>query len=93
MSDQYSPPLHVVEAWAKHCRCCSSCRPYPCDGVAAGGLCDGLDCICDDYDPDDPDEDDQYSLGPEECYMDNKGQCSMAGSEYCDFECPNGGCS
>ena len=38
---------------AKHCRCCGSCSPRPCDGVCAGGMCDEARCSCDDdYEPD-----------------------------------------
>jgi hypothetical protein len=46
MSEVYAPPTHVINVWKKHCSCCESCSPYPCDGVAAGGLCDDLECDC-----------------------------------------------
>lgn len=32
-----------------------------------------------------------YGFEPE-CYMDADGYCSAAGSEHCDWDCPNGGC-
>lgn len=41
------------------------------------------------YDPD-PDADDEDAFGylMDECGQSPGGGCSMAGSEYCDFECP-----
>jgi hypothetical protein len=38
-------------------------------------------------DPDATDSDAIENL-MDECGQDSSGQCSMAGSEYCDFECP-----
>ena len=46
--DNYAPPQHVIDEWIKQCNCCPLCSPCPCDGVAAGGLCDNLPCDCDD---------------------------------------------
>jgi hypothetical protein len=46
MSEDYAPPSHVITEWKKHCSCCESCSPSPCDGVASGGLCDNLECDC-----------------------------------------------
>ncbi len=47
---EYSPPQHAIDEWKKHCECCSECSTVPCDGVSAGGMCDGL-CHCNyDYD-------------------------------------------
>lgn len=46
---------------------------------------------CDDLDLDYEDDDQPYGFEPE-CYMDASGQCSAAGSEHCDWDCPNGGC-
>lgn len=43
----YEPPQHVIEEWKKHCQCCPHCSVHPCDGVAAGGYCDNVDCDCD----------------------------------------------
>lgn len=37
-----------------------------------------------DYD-DDPDEEDDF----DDCGLCEDGQCRMAGTEHCDFECPN----
>jgi hypothetical protein len=42
-----------------------------------------LDALDDDEAP--------YGFEPE-CYMDSDGYCSAAGSEHCDWDCPNGGC-
>lgn len=39
----------------------------------------------DDYECDPEDDEDDDSL---DCGMERNGQCSMAGSEQCDFECP-----
>lgn len=39
----------------------------------------------DDYEFDPEDEEDDELM---DCGMDRSGQCSMAGSEQCDFECP-----
>lgn len=47
---------------------------------------------CDDFDDDDielgdePDWQDEWEEF--DCHMDRSGQCGMAGSEDCDFECP-----
>lgn len=46
-----------------------------------------------DYDPTDFPDDDDGLEGEEEEYFDcgwmREGGCSLAGSEECDFECPN----
>jgi hypothetical protein len=39
-----------------------------------------------------PDDDDDFDYEEEwefDCHMDRNGICGMAGSEDCDFECPN----
>ena len=38
--------------------------------------------------PDEPDETDAWEEYEMACGMDRDGQCSQAGTEYCDFECP-----
>ena len=38
------------------------------------------------------DDEEQYYAFESECHMDADGHCSAAGSEYCDWECPEGGC-
>ena len=43
----------------------------------------GMQSMPDDYD--DPGDED----GLADCGLMNNGSCSMAGSEFCDFECPN----
>ena len=87
METDYSPPQHVIDEWKKHCRCCPHCSPNPCDGVAAGGMCDNVECDCFG------DDDDEQPHGFEpECHMGADGYCSAAGSEHCDWDCPNGGC-
>lgn len=49
----YRPPQYVIDEWKRQCHCCPLCnQPIPCDGVAAGGLCDDL-CDCDDLDEQD----------------------------------------
>lgn len=50
--NDYHPPQHVVEEWKKHCKCCPNCSDHPCDGVSAGGMCDDIECICDNDDLD-----------------------------------------
>lgn len=54
-----------------------------------GGLC--ASCIAEemDYDPavDDRYEPDEF----DDCGLMPDGQCTRAGSEECDWECPNGG--
>jgi len=49
VSEEYKPPNHVMNEWRKACGCCPECSPYPCDGVMAGGMCDHLDCECDNH--------------------------------------------
>jgi len=45
--------------------------------------------MSDDFDPYDDDlEDDEDDLYVDECGMGHDGQCSMAGSEWCDWDCP-----
>lgn len=39
-----------------------------------------------DYDDDLDDEDEDFGF---DCGLDDEGQCSMAGTEDCDFECPH----
>ena len=39
-----------------------------------------------DYDDDEPDDGDDWDLN---CHMMPDGQCSTAGSEDCEFECPH----
>lgn len=43
-------------------------------------------CECDFYD--DYDDFDEYDPA-DECMLGPDGQCGAAGSEWCDFECPN----
>lgn len=81
MTDEYAPPKHVVAEWKRQCDCCPECSPHPCDGVMAGGMCDNLSCECDDHEAVDELEAD--------CHMMPDGYCMAAGSEYCEFECPN----
>lgn len=55
-----SEARHYV-ALAKECRCCSDCWSLPCEGCAAGGVCDQI-CNCDDDDVSGPaalDDDDE----------------------------------
>ena len=54
--DDFMPPPSFFEERAKDCRCCECTNP-PCEGVCAGGVCDGL-CVCrkDDFDFDDDDD-------------------------------------
>lgn len=37
------------------------------------------------------DDEEPYGFEPE-CYMGADGYCSAAGSEHCDWDCPEGGC-
>lgn len=53
-----------------------------CDGVMAGGMCDSMECACDD-------DYEDYEEPEEECYMTPDGYCMAAGSEYCDWDCQN----
>lgn len=53
MSEDYSPPPHVIFEWSKHCDCCPQCNDHPCAGVCAGGICDDMDCRCNDAFEDD----------------------------------------
>lgn len=81
------PPAHVVKEWMKHCDCCPSCQQdIPCGGVQAGGLCDDL-CECDD----ERDELTEHEQKLDECGETDDGFCTLAGTEYCDFECPFSG--
>jgi hypothetical protein len=59
----YMPPPSVMEAVAIKCSCCSQCWGCPCDGVMAGGLCDGMKCTCNDRDYDSLDYDDGNESG------------------------------
>ena len=84
MTEEYSPPQHVIDEWKKSCSCCPECyMDIPCGGVQAGGMCDEM-CQC-------IDEDEQCGF-ESECYMGADGICSAAGSEHCDWDCPDGGC-
>lgn len=47
------------------------------------------DTLDDPYRHDDDDEYEDENDLEEECGLDYDGQCSMAGSEHCDFICPN----
>ena len=51
---EMSPDPDQIYAWLKEiekaCGCCPFCDHVPCDGVAAGGMCDGSDCGCFDFD-------------------------------------------
>ena len=47
-----------VASCLKDCRCCRACNWRPCEGAMAGGLCDELDCRCDDFPRDDGDQED-----------------------------------
>ena len=40
-------------------------------------------------DEDDFHEDDDDLDGDEDCGLMDDGQCALAGTEWCDFECPN----
>lgn len=55
--DLHGDPSYT--AWlvscAAGCVCCDVCWNPPCEGCAAGGVCDMLPCRCDD-EPDDYDE-------------------------------------
>lgn len=42
----------------------------------------------DDYQDDGAWEDDEYEVAMDLCGLDDEGQCSMAGTEHCDFKCP-----
>lgn len=42
----------------------------------------------DDFDGDDFDETDELDELLQECGLGHDGQCSMAGTEHCDFVCP-----
>lgn len=42
----------------------------------------------DDDDFNDDDFDDEPEDWGEDCGLDDDGQCSLAGTEQCDFECP-----
>lgn len=44
-----------VEAMARYCDCCRDCAMTPCEGVLAGGMCDGI-CRCDTEDDNSDDE-------------------------------------
>ncbi|HYE72702.1 MAG TPA: hypothetical protein VEF04_05200 [Blastocatellia bacterium] len=35
-----------------------------------------------------PDDDDALEYLVSECGQDSEGYCNLAGTEYCDFECP-----
>ena len=71
---------------------CSDCGGFDvewmCECKTHKGVeyCRGCECpLCaDDYD----DIDDSL----EECHMNEDGYCLSAGTEHCDFDCPNGGC-
>ena len=39
------------------------------------------------WESDDPDED-RWGFYKGECGMDQAGHCGLAGSEWCEFECP-----
>lgn len=74
--------------------CCPICgsRDF-CMASAELGYCPMMDGITDDDDPRDPDEEDGDDPG-EECGRWDNGRlgryCRLAGSEFCDWECPYG---
>lgn len=40
------------------------------------------------FEDDDPTDEDAYDRLEDDCGRSHDGSCSMAGSEYCDWECP-----
>jgi hypothetical protein len=34
------------------------------------------------------DAEEYWAMMESECHMDRRGQCGLAGSEWCEFECP-----
>jgi len=46
MNEEYSPPSELLDELGRHCNCCPICSNCPCDGVAAGGMCDNSECEC-----------------------------------------------
>lgn len=59
------------------------------DILACGCHCNDR-CRCDEYDDhDEPDDYEDACL--DECGMMADGQCTLAGSEWCDWDCPRGG--
>lgn len=44
-----------ILAAARDCRCCQDCSECPCGGCLQGGMCDDLECRCDD-EPEDYDD-------------------------------------
>jgi hypothetical protein len=69
----------------QQCCCCDQCTPIPCRGVRHEGECIQR-CVCSD-------EDNLIELDferdsmLEDCGQLPDGSCTLAGSEYCDFEC------
>ena len=55
------PPNYVVQEWIKHCSCCPDCNQVPCDGVMAGGICDMMECQCDEIVDDEWDANDEIA--------------------------------
>lgn len=57
MAEEWCPPQHAIDEWRKACDCCPVCGVCPCDGIAAGGMCDDIACHCNHGYDDDPDWD------------------------------------
>lgn len=54
--DPFDSPEYqeFVNDLASECKCgCAECGNSPCDGLLAGGLCDGMGCTCNEYEDDD----------------------------------------
>lgn len=68
MTEDYCPPQHVMDEWRKACDCCPVCSSFPCDGVAAGGMCDDIECHCNHGYDDDPNWDEDEDEEAIEAY-------------------------
>jgi hypothetical protein len=90
-ADPSMPPPEVIEAFAKHCRCCGECQSPPCDGVIAGGFCDEM-CWCGRQDETDAENDEGDGFVCHECgavYPTCSGQYDAARDMWlCGPNCP-----
>lgn len=85
--------LHQRKLRSKRLHRCAECGSGL-DRSEVFGLCENCHaepwCFHDDYyDPDDDfDDDDEWENAMQECGQSRYGGCTLAGTEFCDFDCP-----
>lgn len=71
--------------------CCVACvfNPHGCQCKLGNyGVPDAPRFDCDEGEADEIDDLDEWEEAASECGQDESGACSLAGSEFCEFDCP-----